>query len=168
MPAAGCVAAVTPICTGVGGLGSSLFGAGATAALDSLSTWVAKGSVWFLGQIGSAMSATTTVDLRSPWFLARASVIEELLGVVALPFLLLTTVSAVLRQDLGMLLRAVVVQLPLGMVLAGGAAELTSLALAATSRLWPRTWCPSSWWSWSSRSARERSGRPRGEACRHS
>ncbi len=135
MPAAGCVAAVTPICTGVGGLGSSLFGAGATAALDSLSTWVAKGSVWFLGQIGSAMSTTTTVDLRSPWFLARASVIEELLGVVALPFLLLTTVSAVLRQDLGMLLRAVVVQLPLGMVLAGGAAELTSLALAATDQL---------------------------------
>lgn len=135
MPNAGCVAVAAPICSGVSGLGSSIFGAGATAALDSLSTWVAKGSVWFLGQIGSAMSATTTVDLSSPWFLDRSRVIEELLGIVALPFLLLTAISAILRQDLGVLGRAVLVQLPLGMVLAGGAAELTAMALSATDGL---------------------------------
>jgi hypothetical protein len=130
-----CVAAGSSLCSGLGSLGSGIFSTGATAALDSLSTWVASGSVWFLDQVGSAMTATTSVDLAAPWFVARVTVIDGLLAAVALPFLLLSIVTAIVRQDLGGLVRVVVVQLPLAMVLAGGAAEFASLGLAATDQL---------------------------------
>ena len=124
-----------PLCQGVGGVGSAIFGTGASAALDALSTWVGTGSAWLLEQIGTGLNSSTTVDLGSPWFLQRYHAAEVLVGTIALPLFLAATVQAIIRQDFGLLVRAAFVQLPLAMVLAGAAIELTSLAIGLTDEL---------------------------------
>ncbi len=123
------------LCQGATDVGSAVFTAGATSALDATSAWVASGASWFLGQVGGALGSSTRIDLSAPWFLERYRALEALLAVVALPVLLLAIIGALLRQDLGMLIRSVLVQLPLGMLLAGAAVELTTLALGATDQL---------------------------------
>ena len=123
------------LCQGASQAGSAVFTAGATSALDATSAWVASGASWFLGQVGGALGTSTRIDLSAPWFLERYRALEALLAVVALPVLLLAIIGALLRQDLGMLVRSVLVQLPLGMLLAGAAVELTTLALGATDQL---------------------------------
>ena len=123
------------LCQTASGIGSSVFAAGATSALDATSAWVATGASWFLAQVGGALGSSTAIDLSAPWFLERYRAIEALLAVVALPVLLLAVIGAVLRQDLGLLIRMVLVQLPLGMLLAGAAVELTTLGLGATDQL---------------------------------
>ena len=123
------------LCQTASGIGSSVFAAGATSALDATSAWVATGASWFLAQVGGALGSSTAIDLSAPWFLERYRAIEALVAVVALPVLLLAVIGAVLRQDLGLLIRMVLVQLPLGMLLAGAAVELTTLGLGATEQL---------------------------------
>lgn len=123
------------LCQGASEAGSAVFTAGATSALDATSAWVASGASWFLGQVGGALGSSTRIDLSAPWFLERYRALEVLLGVVALPVVVLAVIGALLRQDLGMLVRSVFVQLPLGMLLAGAAVELTTLALGATDEL---------------------------------
>ena len=123
------------LCQSATGAGSAVFTAGATSALDATSAWVAAGASWFLAQVGGALGSSTRIDLSAPWFLERYRAIEALLAVVALPVLILAIIGALLRQDLGLLIRSVLVQLPMGMLLAGAAIELTTLALGATDQL---------------------------------
>ncbi len=133
----GCVGTgiVDPICQGVSGIGSAIFGTGATAALDALSTWVANGSAWLLGQIGSALETSTQISLGSPWFITRYHSMEGLLAIVALPLLLASAIQAIVQQRPSLLARAALVHLPLAMVLAGAAVQLTSMALSVTDQL---------------------------------
>ena len=58
-----------PLCQGVGGVGSAIFGTGASAALDALSTWVGTGSAWLADQ---------TVDNQKGIDSRRAAVRQEL------------------------------------------------------------------------------------------
>ena len=124
-----------PLCQGVGSTGSSLVGSGASAILDSMASWVADGSTWLLHQIGQTLSATTSVSIRTPWFLTQFKAMEGLLALVALPMLLFAAIQALTAQRPGILLRAALVQLPLAMVLAGGAVQLAQMALALTDEL---------------------------------
>ena len=123
------------LCQSATGAGSAVFTAGATSALDATSAWVSAGASWFLAQVGGALGSSTRIDLSAPWFLERYRAIEALLAVVALPVLILAIIGALLRQDLGLLVRSVLIQLPMGMLLAGAAIELTTLALGATDQL---------------------------------
>jgi hypothetical protein len=137
MPDGSCIGSslLQPICQGLGGIGSSIFSSGASAALDALSSWVASGSTWLLGQIGSAFDATTKVSLDAPWFLTRYRSMEGLLAVAALPLLIAASIQALVQQKASVLLRAALVQLPLAMLLAGAAVELTGMALSTTDEL---------------------------------
>jgi len=119
----------------LGGIGSSLFSAGANAALNAMAHWVASGSAWLLGQIGAALGATTKVTLSAPWFVTRFRSMEGLFAVFALPLLIVSAIQSLLQQRASILLRAALVQLPLAAILAGAAVELTSMALAATDEL---------------------------------
>jgi len=123
------------LCHTASGVGSTVFTAGATSALDAMGAWVASGASWFLAQIGGALGSSTTIDLSAPWFVERYRAMESIVAVVALPVLVLCVLGALVRQDVGTLVRAAFVQLPLGMLLAGAAVELTTLGLAATDQL---------------------------------
>jgi len=137
MHATTCVGAalLQPVCQGLGGIGSAIFGTGANAALDALSGWVATGAAWLLGQIGAALDTTTKVSLGAPWFLARYRSMEGLLAVLALPLLLASALQALIQQRASVLLRACFIQLPLAMLLAGAAVELAGMALSVTDEM---------------------------------
>jgi hypothetical protein len=112
-----------------------VFSSGAGAVLSAVADWVVSGASWLLSQIGSARTATTSVDLGAGWFESHYKVMAGLAGVVVLPMLLLSVVQAVYRQSPGVLVRSVAVQLPLAALLAGAAVQLVQLALAATDAL---------------------------------
>ena len=138
--AAGCpgLQAVNPICqvgVAVSSAAGAVAGAGVGAVFQGLTKWVVDGAVWLVAQIGSVLTATTSVDVGAPWFRSHYQVMLALLGVVVLPMLLGSVVQAVLRQDATTLLRSFLVHLPLAMVLAGGAVKTVQLALAATDAL---------------------------------
>ena len=128
-------AVTSPICQGVDGIGSALFGTGATAALDAMSSWVGSGAAWLLNQAGQAIASSTTVDLSSPWFLQRYHDVVAILGPLALPLVVAAAIHALFRQSAALLLRAVLIQLPFAMVLAGAAIELVTLLLGITDQL---------------------------------
>ena len=136
MLAAGCTGldALNPICQ-VGSIGGSIASSGFEAVLSGISQWVASGAEWLLGQIGSVLSATTTVDVGASWFRIHYGQMTALAGVVILPMLLASILQAVVRQNPGQLVRTFLVQLPLALLLAVVAIQLVILSLSATDAM---------------------------------
>ncbi|MGO9457270.1 MAG: hypothetical protein ACLP62_09510 [Acidimicrobiales bacterium] len=130
-----CTGPLSPLCQAAGGVGSGLLGSGVGGVLGALSSWVADGAAWLIGQIGGVLSSSTTIDLGAGWFSAHYRTMVGLAAVVLLPLLLLSVIQAVYRQSVAGLVRVVAVQLPLALVLAGAAVELVQLALSATDAL---------------------------------
>lgn len=119
----------------VGGVASSVASAGIFAVFDAAGQWVASGAVWLLGQVGRAMSATTSLNLSSGWFSQHVSVMATLAAAVVLPMICCAIIQALFRQSPSMLVRAVLVQLPLALLLTGVVVELVRMALAVTDAL---------------------------------
>ncbi len=126
--------ALDPLCQAAG-LASGVLADGAGSVLQAMTQWVVDGATWLLDQIGDVLATTTSVDLGAGWFESHYQVMLGILGVVVVPMFLGAVLQAVLRQDGGILVRAVLVHLPLALVLAGGAIKTVQLALAATDGL---------------------------------
>jgi hypothetical protein len=114
------------------GSASSVVAAG---ALSAVAGWVVGGATWLLRALGSAISSTTAVDLRSPWFLLHLRVMLAVAGFAAVPMLVFASVQAVYHQSAAGLVRAAFVHLPLAGLLSAAAAQLVQLALGATDVL---------------------------------
>ncbi len=119
----------------VGDVVGGVAGAGISAVFTAAGQWVASGAVWLLGQVGHAMSASTTVDLSSGWFAEHESVMATMAAAVLVPMLACAALQALWRQSASMLLRAFLVQLPLALLLTGVVVELVQMALAVTDAL---------------------------------
>lgn len=107
----------------------------ASAVFDGIGTWMEKGTAALLGSMIGELDDSTKPDFRETWLNAHY---QEMVGVavlLALPLLLASAITAVVRQDAGPLLRAVFVHLPLAGILTAGAMALVRLALAATDDL---------------------------------
>jgi hypothetical protein len=113
----------------------SVLGGAAAVFFDAAGTWVAEGAVWLLGQVGHALSATSSVDLGAGWFTGHERVMATIAAAVVLPMACCATILAVYRQDASMLMRTFLVQLPLALLLTGVAVELVRLSLAITDNL---------------------------------
>lgn len=117
---------------------SGLFGFGLSSLVNALfgglSRWVEVGTSTLIVAFGHALTATTRVPLGSG-FLAEFDVIGRIGALLAGPFLLLAIVHAIVRQDLGILVRAVFARLPLALVFGGIAVTLVAQALAITDSL---------------------------------
>lgn len=135
VPASVCTGLLDPICQAAGSIGSTVLSGGASDVLGAVATWVVDGASWLLGQIGGALSSSTTVDLGAGWYTSHYQAMVGLAGVVVLPLLLLSVVQAVYRQSASALIRVVAVQLPLAALLAAVAVQLVQLSLAATDAL---------------------------------
>jgi hypothetical protein len=130
--------AFNPLCqvgTVVGSVGSTVAGAGIDAVLSGLSQWVASGAEWLLGQIGSVLNSTTSVDLGADWFRHNYGIMTSLAAVVVLPLLLVSTLQAIYRQNPGQLARAFFVQLPLALLLGVASVQIVILSLSATDAM---------------------------------
>ena len=118
-----------------GSAASQVTGFGVDSVLGALGSWVAEGAVWLLGQVGAVLTSTTSIDLGASWFTEHYETMAALCGVVVLPMLLLGVIQAIYRQDLSMLLRSVLVNVPLAMLLTAVAVKLVQLGLAITDEL---------------------------------
>jgi len=99
-----------------------------------LTLWVAEGAGALIVGLGQALS-TSTVPQLTGGFSPEFAVVVKIGAALAVPFLLVAVIQAIARQDLGLLLKAALVRLPLAMILSGVAVEIVSLALSATNGL---------------------------------
>ena len=132
-------AGLGPVCQAVGGIAGAaagqVAGFGVSSVLDAIAGWVSAGGVWLLGQIGTFLDATTSVDLGASWFVAHFRTMAGLAGVVIVPLLLFGVIQAVHRQNASMLIRSVVVNVPLAILLTAVAVKLVQLGLALTDSM---------------------------------
>jgi hypothetical protein len=106
-------------------------GFGANQVLQAIGQWVASGASWLLAQVGSVMTSTTKPELDGAWFSSHYRVMAGLAAAVVLPLLLLSVLQAVVRQDMGTLLRTALVHLPLSLLLTAVAVTVVQLGLGA-------------------------------------
>jgi hypothetical protein len=112
-----------------------ILGFGVNEVLDGIGSWVASGATWFLGHLGGALDASTRPDLGVGWFTGHFRDMAGLAALLVLPLLLLSVMQAVVRQDLSVLVRTILVHLPLAALLTGVAVELVQLSLAAVDAM---------------------------------
>ena len=137
IPSIGCssIPGLSAVCGAAGGIGSSILGAGAGDVLGAIAGGVAQGASWLLGQIGTVMTSTTSIDLGAAWFKSHYEVMVALAAVVLVPLLLASVIQAIYHQSASSLLRTALVHLPLALLLGAVAVQLVQLALAATDAL---------------------------------
>lgn len=99
-------------------------GLGVTGLLDLLGAAVAKAAAWLLEGVGGLIATTTRPALDSTWFRQRYGVMVSLALIALLAVLVVSVIHAIVRQDAGVLVRVLLVQLPLAAVLTGAAAGI--------------------------------------------
>jgi hypothetical protein len=137
IPSIGCSAipGLSEVCGAASSVGTSILGAGAGDVLGSIAGGVAQGASWLLGQIGTVIGSSTTIDLGASWFRAHYEVMVGLAAVVLVPLLLASVIQAIYHQSASSLLRTALVHLPLALLLGAVAVQLVQLGLAATDAL---------------------------------
>lgn len=128
---AGCPFPLTPVCDVVGDATGGVAG----DVLSAIVSWIVDGASWLLDQIGDAISSSTSIHLKTSWFVSHYQTMIAIAAVVAVPMLLLSAIQAVYRQSPGILARAAFVQLPLAGLLTLVAIKLVVLSLAVTDTL---------------------------------
>jgi hypothetical protein len=122
--------------TAVGDAAGTLVSTATTAiGLAAIGVWVVGGAQGVLHDTASALGATTSPQLRSTWFSATYWRMAAIAAVLTLPFLFAAAVQALIRSDLGLLLRAAFGYLPLAMLAIAIVAPLTMLLLAASDQM---------------------------------
>ncbi len=122
IPSIGCSAipGLSAVCGAASSVGSSILGAGAGDVLSSIAGGVAQGASWLLGQIGTVMASTTSIDLGASWFKAHYEVMVGLAAVVLVPLLLASVIQAIYHQSASALLRTALGAPAAGLVARGG------------------------------------------------
>jgi hypothetical protein len=118
-----------------GGIVDHVVGFGVNQVLDGIGQWVGSGAVDLLNLLGKVMDASTRPDLGKPWFLQHFQSMAGVAAVVVLPMLLVSIMQSIVRQDLSVLVRSALINLPLALVLTGVVVELVQLSLAAVDAL---------------------------------
>jgi hypothetical protein len=123
------------VITAAGGIVDKAVGFGVNQVLDGIGQWVGSGAVDMLHLLGKVMDPSIRPDLGKPWFLQHFRSMAGVAAVLVLPMLLVSIMQSVVRQDLSVLLRSALVNLPLALVLTGVVVELVQLSLAAVDAL---------------------------------
>src|SRR3954447_1530409 len=137
---AGTVAGAAPkLLTNPGGAVKDIvtapFKAAGDEVMKGVTSWVAKGAGWLVGQAGKLIDETTTPRITSLWFLRQYRSMGALAAVFALPLLLISIIQGVLKRDGGVILRAAFVQLPLAFLLTAIAVTVVQLLLQLTDQM---------------------------------
>ncbi len=100
----------------------------------ALSNWVASGAASIVSLLGTALSASTQPVLGGRAFGSEFDLMALLGAAVALPLVAAGAIQAIVRQELGGLLRSVLVRLPLALLFTGVSVQLVALGLDATDQ----------------------------------
>lgn len=113
---------ISPLPTGAG-LAAEFFG--------FLTRFVIQGAVGLIDQLGTSLGAAGRPDFGAGFAMAFDEMVH-IAELVALPFLLLAALQALLRHDLSRLLRAAFLRLPVAVLLSAAATALVSLVMTLT------------------------------------
>jgi len=103
--------------------------------LGAMVSFVVDGAGWLLGQLVAFIDSSTSPDLNSGWFRAAYSDMALIGMLELLPFLLLALLQALIRQDVGMMLRAAFGYVPLAAIGTAGAIVVIDLLVQLTDQL---------------------------------
>jgi hypothetical protein len=123
---------VTSILTSVAG---APLKAAAGVGLSAVSGFIVAGAEAMLGEVVKLIGLATTPSLSVSWFSTRYWRLSALATLLTVPFLFAAAVQAIIRTDLGVLLRAALVDLPIAALAVTIAAPLVTLLLAATDEM---------------------------------
>jgi hypothetical protein len=135
----------------VSGVAGSTARDAASSVFSALASWLATGADQLLAHVldlvtgstqlvsggapTSAASAAVRPDLTSPWFVHQETLMVELMALVMFPLLGVSTIGAILHQDLNRLARTWLVALPLAVLCGFVGVELTTVGLDVTDAL---------------------------------
>jgi hypothetical protein len=122
---------VATVCVAAGVVGKVAAEAG-EFVMRGVTAWVTNAAVWVTGKVGELIERTTGPDLGATWFEGQYGAMVTVAGALALLMLLLAVIQSVIRQDVGMLVRAAFGYLPMAFILAGVAIAGASLLVAIT------------------------------------
>ncbi len=122
-------------CGGASSVTGTLAHDAAGAVLDAVTSGLTSAAAWLVGHVIQLAVGPGQVRLGEPWFVARSTVMFQLVEFVVVPLLFAATIGPVLRQDLRRLGRVWGVGLPVALVAGLLGAQFTQLAMAATDGL---------------------------------
>ncbi len=111
------------------------FQAAGESALNAIASAIADAAVTIIGKVVGFFHETASVDLTQSWFADSYNFMAGVGLLLVLPMLIMATIRAVVRQDMGQLLRSVFLYLPLSIVATFLAIWLTSQLLVLTDHL---------------------------------
>jgi hypothetical protein len=119
----------------VGNAVSGLARDSANTALDAVAAWVSAGAASLLGALATEIDRSTTAGDAEPWLDGHFTAMRGIAVLFAFPLLFAAAMTAIIRRDGGVLVRAAFVHLPLALVGTGAAMAIVGLALAGTDAL---------------------------------
>ncbi len=138
----GLVGAGNPLSDACSALGGALTGplSGALKGLGNdvfaqITSWVSEGASWLIGKVVRTIERSTTPRLATAGFLAQYAKMAAIAALLGAAMLLAAVLEGMARGDTGMLVRAVVVNLPLAFIATSVAYTVVQLLLHATDGL---------------------------------
>jgi hypothetical protein len=149
-------------CSALSSVGGAVAGDAASSVFSALGSWLASGAQGLVDHVltlittptGSASAAASSAggaaasgvalvssgsatepSLGVTWFAQQETLMLELMGLVMLPILLISTIGAIVRQDLARLARTWLMALPLALICGFVGVELTKSGIDLTDAL---------------------------------
>ena len=119
----------------VGGAAGDVAAGAANTGMSGVVSWAADGAAWLVREVARHVERSSRPALGSAWFTRRYAGMAELAIALVSVFLLLAVGQAIATQDLGRLIRAVFVCLPVALLLTFAAVTLVQLGLAVTDSM---------------------------------
>jgi len=120
------------VCVAVTGAVGKVASDAGEFVMRGVTVWVTDAAVWVTGKVGDLVEGTTSPNLTASWFEGQYGAMVAVAGALALLMLMLAVIQSVIRQDVGMLIRAAFGYLPMAFILAGVAIAATGLLVAVT------------------------------------
>ncbi|HET7054235.1 MAG TPA: hypothetical protein VFI09_10020 [Solirubrobacterales bacterium] len=99
---------------------------------EQITTWVADGASWLIGQVVKGIEETTTPQLTTKSFVAEYGRMAEIAALMGLAMLLLAVLEGLAQGNAGLLVRVVLINLPLAFIATSVAYAVVQLLLVAT------------------------------------
>jgi type IV secretion system protein TrbL len=117
-------AVTAPITNALKDVGNGIF--------QQITTWVAEGASWLIGQVVNGIEETTTPELTTKGFLAEYGRMAQIAALMGLAMLLLAVLEGLAQGNAALLARVVLVNLPLAFIATSVAYAVVQLLLVAT------------------------------------
>jgi len=117
----------SPVTGALKGIGNSVF--------TQLTSWVAEGAGWLMGQVVEAIESSTTPQLETRGFLQAYWRMAAIATVLAAVMLLLAILEAIAQGNLGLIVRVIILNVPLAFLGTSVAFVIVQMLLTCTDGL---------------------------------